>query len=103
MDTFMSVLNMFASSAIVVGAAINWRRFDRLNAFEQLGYSAMAMLCSAIVIKAGYNLSMQEFRSDPFGILFRCAFLTYMIGNQYKHMTLISWSKQDHREQVHCN
>lgn len=85
METFMSILNMVVSGAIVVLVAINWRRYEQLSCMEQIGYSAMAILCAAIVIKAGYNLTLMEFGSDPFGILFRCAFLTYQIGNTLKY------------------
>lgn len=85
METFMTLLNIIVSGAIVFLVALNWRRFEQMSCLEQLGYSMMAAFCGAIVIKSGYLLSMHEFGSDPFGILFRCGFLVYQIGNTWKH------------------
>lgn len=85
MDNFFAIMNLIVSSAIVVGVAINWYRFGELSCLERAGYSAMAMFCAAIVIKSGYNLSIQEFRSDIYGILFRAAYLIYLIGNTYRN------------------
>lgn len=97
METFMSILNICVSAAIVVLVAISWRRYEQLSCLEQIGYSAMAILCAAIVMKAAYNLSMHEFGSDPFGILFRCAFVTYQLGNTVKHYRS-NW----HNGTAHC-
>jgi len=109
METFLALLNVAFSSAIVIGVAINWKRFDDLNCLERVGYSGMAMFCGAIVIKAGFMLSLQEFRSDMFGILFRGAFLTYLAGNTYRHYRRTFtdiWTREDRamapRQEVHC-
>lgn len=85
METIMQVVNMVASSSIVMLIALNWKRYEELNCVERLGYSLMACLCAAIVIKAVYMFSMDEFKSDVFGILFRVAFVLYLAGSTVKH------------------
>lgn len=87
MITAWSILNMVASSMIIVLTMANWRRFYRLNALQQFGVSASATFCACIVMKSAYNMSMSEFNSDVFGILFRCAWVFYLAGVTQKNFT----------------
>lgn len=82
-----SILNMLASSSIIVLTMVNWKSFSGLNALQQFGVSASATFCGCIVLKAGWYLSMSEFNSDVFGILFRCAWVVYLIGVAQKNST----------------
>jgi len=83
--TTWAVVNMLASAMIIVLTMANWRSFYRLNAFQQVGISALSSFCACIVMKAGYNLSMSEFNSDVFGILCRCAWVVYLVGVTIKN------------------
>jgi len=107
-ETTWAVINMVVSSAIVIGVAINWGRYNELNCMERTGHSAMAIFCAVIVMKSAYLLSLQEFRSDMFGILFRCSYLLCIIGNTYRNhkRTFDIWVREDRatvaRKEVHC-
>ena len=85
MDNVLSIANVVVTSMIPFLVACNWRRFDALACLERLGQSIMAISCACIVMKAGYYLSMQEFRSDMFGIIFRLGYLFYLAGNLYRN------------------
>lgn len=80
MDTFFSWLNMAAAASIVCLSIVFRHIAIDQNILVRVGHNAMVIFCAAVLIKAMYNTSIDVFRSDYYGILFRVAYLVTLIG-----------------------
>lgn len=80
MDTFFSYTNLIVSGLIVyLSVKFRYLTFEQ-NIVERIGGNLMVIFCAAVFAKAAYMLSIDAFRSDPYGILFRVGYLVMFTG-----------------------
>lgn len=80
METFFSYVNLI-TSGLIVYLAIKFRHLTfEQNFLERVGGNLVVIFCAAVFVKAMYMLSIDAFRSDPYGILFRVGYLIMYIG-----------------------